>query len=497
MAPSNIKDNSLSSVNAKPSNYPIRALVVLTAAVLLIQYVETMVLPGIPTIEKDLSTTITLGSWITSIVLLIGAAVSPIFGKLGDLYGKKKLIIVTLVFYTVGVSIAGFSTNIYFLIFARAIQGVGLAMLPLSLALLTDIFPKEKLATAQGAIAGASAISLALGLVLGAYVIQNLGWQFSFHTAAILSVVVFIAVIAVLKPDVPYIKCKIDYIGAFLLSVGIALILLYTTEGSALGWFSLEELVLLISGLALTISFFYFESKTAQPLISLNLLKIRNVLIANIVTIIAGLINFLLFFSVIEYLELSTPYGLGLDIIATGLVLVPGTIAMFILGPLIGRTLTKTGPKPILALGATLAIIGFLLLIANRGTRTDVTLGVIFGFAALVTLSVPLINMISVSLPRESVSVGQGFNLTLKQIGSAVGPVLTTTILATYTDSITRSVGGKPAVVASVPSATAFNVVFAVGIALSVIVIALSLAIKNGAFKKPTQVANSEKKNIS
>ena len=256
----NPKDNSLPTGKAKADKYPIRALAILTASLLLISYVETMVLPGIPTIVKDLSTTTTIGSWITSIVLLVGAVVSSTFGKLGDLYGKKKMMLVALAFYTVGVSIAGFSTSIYFLLFARAIQGVGLAMLPLALAFLTDIFPKERLATAMGIIVGAGAISTSLGLVLGSYVIQDLGWRYAFHIAAILSVIVFVAVIAVIKRDVSRTKCKIDYVGALLLSLGIALVLIYTTEGSALGWFSLEELAFLIPGLSLIISFFYAET---------------------------------------------------------------------------------------------------------------------------------------------------------------------------------------------------------------------------------------------
>lgn len=491
MTTEDLKRQPQSASNAKNGNYPLRALVVLTACVLLVSYVETMVLPGIPTIEKDLSTTITIGSWITAILLLVGAAVSPIIGKLGDLYGKKKLIITSLAFYTVGVSIAGFSTSIYFLIFARAIQGVGLAILPLSLAFLTDLFPKDKLATAQGAIAGSAGISTSLGLVLGAYVIQDLGWRSAFHTAAIVSVILFIVAFIGLKPDIASCtKCKIDYIGAFLLSVGIALVLVYTSEGSSMGWFSLEELTFLILGLALTVSFFYYESIAEEPLISLNLLKIRNVLVANLVTLIAGIINFLLFFAVIEYLELSRPYGLGFDVIATGLVLVPGTIIMLIIGPTIGRILTRTGPKTILIAGASASILSFLLLMVNRGTGYDVTLGVIFGFAGLIILVVPLVNMISLSLPKQTVTVGQGFNTTLKFIGSAVGPVLTTTILATYVTPITKVVGGKSVVVASVPSPTAFNVVFATGIALSVIVIALSVAIKNGSFKKPLKVEN-------
>jgi MFS family permease len=466
----------------KTDSYPIRALIVLTATVLLVSYVETMILPGIPIIEKDLSTTVTIGSWITAIVLLVGAVVSPIFGKLGDLYGKKKTIIITLVFYTVGVSIAGFSTSIYFLLFARAIQGVGLAIIPLSLAYLTDIFPKDKLATAQGAIAGSAAISTALGLVVGAYVVQDLGWQYAFHTAAILSVVLFAVVAVVLRRDFSSIKCKIDYVGALLLSLGIALILLYTTEGSTLGWLSLEEVAFLIPGLALTVSFFYFESKAAEPLIQLNLLRIRNVLIANLVTIIAGLANFLLFFAVVTYSELATPYGLGFDIIHTGLTLAPGTIVMFIVGPLAGRLVAKAGPKPVLVTGAGVSLVSYLLFIFNRGASIDVTINVMVAFAGLVSLFVPIVNIISVSLPKENVTVGQGLNATLKLIGSAVGPVLTTTILASYTVLATKSIHGATIQVA-VPSATAFNIVFALGIALSAVTITLSLLINNGGFK--------------
>jgi MFS family permease len=253
---------------AMDKGYPIRALLALTATVLLVSYVETMILPGVPIIQKDLSTTATIASWITSIVLLVGAIVSPLFGKFGDLYGKKKIIIITLAFYTAGVAIAGFSTSIYFLLFARAIQGVGVAMIPLALALLTDVFPKEKLAAAQGTIAGSAAISMALGLVLGSYVVQNFGWQMAFHSAAVLSVILFAIVVAVLKRDtVGSAHAEIDYRGALVFALGIALILLYFTEGSTLGWLSAEVLAFLISGLALTILFFVLESKVAEPLI--------------------------------------------------------------------------------------------------------------------------------------------------------------------------------------------------------------------------------------
>lgn len=301
-----------------------------------------------------------------------------------------------------------------------------------------------------------------------------------------ISVIMLVLITTILKRDVACIKCKIDYAGALILSLGIGLILVYTTEGSTLGWLSLEELTFLILGFAFTILFFAFESKISAPLIKTSLLRVRNVLIANLVMIVSGLVNFLVFFAVVYYAELPKAYGgLGFDAFTTGLTLAPATIVMLIIGPIAGRLMPKVGPKPIVVSGAAITTLALILLLANRGTGTIVAIDVAVAFAGIISLLVTIVNLISVSLPRESVTVGQGFNQTLKQIGSAIGPVFTTTILATYTNQITKIVNGKTIVVGAVPSATAFNVVFAIGIALSIVIIAISLAIKNGAFKKP------------
>jgi len=171
-----------------------------------------------------------------------------------------------------------------------------------------------------------------------------------------------------------------------------------------LGWLSLNELAFLIPGLALTVSFFVFESEVDEPLIQLNLLSIKNVLIAKIVTIIGGLANFLLFFAIVEYAELSTPYGLGFDIIHTGLTLAPGTIVIFIVGPIVGKLISKVGPKPILISGASISILSYLLFILNRGTVLDVTINVMVAFAGLVALLVPIVNDFAISSQRKHYS---------------------------------------------------------------------------------------------
>jgi len=481
-----MNSSSTSNANSNASksglSYAAKALLTVTAVSLLVNYVETMVIPGIPVIQKDLSTSATVASWITSAFLIVGAAVSPLFGKLGDIYGKKKIVLVVLLFYIAGVGLAGFSPNIDMLIASRAIQGVGFAIIPLGIAIITDVFPKERVATAQGIISGTFAVGAAAGLVIGAYVVQDLSWHWAFHTAFILSIVLFFLVVVMLKKDVPGEKSKVDFAGATILMAGVVLVLIYLTEAPSIGWLSNENLAFLIPGLILTVYFFFFfESKRTNPLIQMSLLKIRNVLVANLVGIMSSLSMFLVFFAVIYYAHYPAPYGLGLDIITTGLTLAPATLVMLIVGPVVGRLVTRIGPKPILALGASVSIIGLLLFTFYRGTTAELTIDVAVALVGLVSLIIPIVNMISVSVPKENTAVGLGMNTMLRNLGGAIGPVLATTILSTYYDTVKVP---APPYVYTFGNKTAFNTIFTIGIALMIVIIALSLAVKNYTFTK-------------
>ncbi|MGD6806827.1 MAG: MFS transporter [Candidatus Bathyarchaeia archaeon] len=462
-------------MNVKPDatksriGYATKVLLVVTSVALLINYVETMVIPGIPTIQKDFSTTSTIASWITSAFLIVGAAVSPLFGKLGDIYGKKKVFLTILLLYIAGVGLAGFASNIYVLIVTRALQGVGFAIIPLGIAIITDVFPKEKVATAQGIISATFSIGSTLGLVIGAYIIEDLSWQWGFHTAFILSIVLFFAVAIMLKKDTPGQKSKVDFTGATMLMSGIVLVLLYLTEVPSLGWLSLENIAFLIVGLILAGGFFVFEGKQVNPLISVKLLKIRNVLVANLVGILSSLIMFLTYLAVVYYAQYPAPYGLGLSIIQTGLMIAPATVVMIILSPIMGRLVTKIGPKPILSVGATISIVGLLMLICFRGTIIELAIDVIVTLAGVIGMFIPLINMVAMSVPPENRAVGLGMNTMLRNVGGAIGPVVATTIIATHYGN------------------TAFNLIFIVGIALAIAVIALSLTVKNYTFKTTTK----------
>jgi EmrB/QacA subfamily drug resistance transporter len=460
------------------SRYPMQVLITITAVSLLVNYVETMVIPGVPTIQSELGASTTIASWITSAFLIVGAAVAPLFGKLGDIYGKKKIFLTVLTFYIIGVGLAGFANTIELLILSRAIQGIGFAIVPLGLAIITDIFPREKVATAQGIISGTFAIGAAAGLIIGAYIVEDLGWQWAFHSAFILSIALFFVVVKMLKKDAPGQKSKVDFVGASILMSGIVLILLYLTEGPTLGWLAAENIAFLIPGIVLTVFFFVFERNRPNPLIQLNLLKIRNVLVANLVGIISSMAMFLLFFAVIYYAQQPTPYGLGLDIITTGLTLAPATLVMLVVGPVMGKLVTKIGPKPILLFGSAISIVGLSLFIFNRATAFDLTLDVAVSLIGVVSMIIPIVNMISVSLPKECTAVGLGMNTMLRNLGGAIGPVLATTIMATYKVTL------PPPYNISLATSTAFDTIFASAIALAVGIIVLSLIIKNYTFSK-------------
>lgn len=488
-----MKSSDKSNMNAPAGtsgnlSYATKVLLTVTAVSLLLNYVETMVIPGIPAIQADLGASKILASWITSAFLIVGAAVAPVFGKLGDIYGKKKIFLTVLLFYIAGVGLAGFATNIYLLIASRAIQGIGFAIVPLGLAIITDIFPREKVATAQGIISGTFAIGAAAGLVLGAYIVEDLSWQWAFHSAFILSIILFFIAAIMLKKDVPGAKSKVDYTGATMLMSGIVLILLYLTEAPNFGWLSLKNVAFLIPGLILTIGFFVFENKRVNPLIQLKLLEIRNVLVANLVGIISSLAMFLLFFAVVYYAQQPAPYGLGLDTIHTGLTLAPATLVMLVVGPIMGRLVTKIGPKPILILGASISVVGLSLFIFNRGTSFDLTLDVAVSLVGVVSMIIPIVNMISVSVHRESTAIGLGMNTMLRNLGGAIGPVLATTIMSTYSDTLLNPITHQP--IAVLANSTAFNVIFTIGIALTLTIIVLSLTIKNYTFKSNPKKAD-------
>ena len=449
-------------------------LAVMTASVLLVTYVETMIIPAIPLIQHDLDTSTANVSWILTVVLLMGAIFSPLFGKLGDIYGKKLIFMASLLIYTLGALTAVFANSIYVLVGARALQGVGFAVLPLSLAMIPEILPSDKTGLGQGIVAGSAALSAILGLIIGAWVVQSYGWRSAFLSAVILSLLLIILSLAFLQPSKVLPGGKVDYPSALALMGGVGFPLLYLSEGAQIGWESFEALLLLIVGVIAIISFLYQSLKSSNPLIPLGLLRERNVLIANVIAFLAAMANFVAFFAFIYLAELPKPYGFSLNVLETGRFLLPAVIAMLIGGILAGIGTSKIGPKPIIFAGSVLMMLGFVLFLVNRATVFDLQLDAVISLGGMMPSLVSVVNMISVSLPKEFIAVGQSVNTTLKSVGNSVGPVVSAMFMTQYTVGNTE-----------LPSSVAFNSMFLLSIITSILIIVISLFISNYRLGQP------------
>ncbi|HTT26489.1 MAG TPA: MFS transporter, partial [Thermoplasmata archaeon] len=265
-------------------------LATLAVAALMVMYVETMIVPAIPRFitfynGAPLSTV----AWILTAYLLVGVVATPIIAKLGDIYGKKKLLLAVLLVYAAAVSVAGFTPQIadaagisranaiYVLIFVRGIQGIGVGMFPLAFALVGEVFPPEKVAQAQGTISAMFAVGAALGLLGGAWITQNFGWQVTYHSIIPLAIAAPIVVFFVLRESRYKHEVPVDVPGALLLGGALGAFLVGISQGPTWGWGTLNavqlagvplgtpELVLVAA--VLFGGFLYWEPRSPNPMV--------------------------------------------------------------------------------------------------------------------------------------------------------------------------------------------------------------------------------------
>lgn len=440
------------------ARYATTVLGILAGMALMVTYVETMVLPAISNFESffgvyNLSTI----AWILSAYLLVGVVVVPIFGKLGDLYGKKKILLVAMGVYAVAVSVAGFTPNIgdalgvaranqiYLLIAVRAVQGIGMGMFPLGFAMLPEVFPAARVGQAQGLISGMFAGGAALGLVGGGWIAETYGWQLTYHTVIPIAILVFVLAAIFVRESPLYPNRKLDIPGVTSLGLGLTFLMLGITEGQYWGWlaltggsiggvsFGVPEFFLL--ALVAFVFFVLWERRTPSPVVSFEALQERNIWVSNVNGMLVGMTMFLLFTILIILGEYPSP-GFHLSELDAGLVFIPAVFGMMFGGIFLGRATARFGPKPVMILGFSMIALGAIGLAAVTPTVYEVALFAIPIMAGNVGVLISMSNIIVLSVDPKTVGVHTGMNQTFRNLGSALGPVLVSSILAAYSYTI-------------------------------------------------------------
>jgi MFS family permease len=240
--------------------YARRVMWILAGLVTLVLYVEGMLTPSLPTIAREFHIGSSQASLILSSYIITGVALSPVVGKLGDIYGKKRMLGIVILIYAACVSVTGFSPTFTFMVIARAFQGIGLTIFPLGMSLVREQFPRALVPRAQGFLSAMFGAGFAISLPLGAWVSNNYGWRVTYHSAIPFVVLLAILVFVVLRES-KYRRpeARVDYVGASMLGLSLALIVLALSEGPTWGWSTSGTLSLFAIGAVLLVPLVLYE----------------------------------------------------------------------------------------------------------------------------------------------------------------------------------------------------------------------------------------------
>ena len=435
---------------------------------LLIIYVETMIVPAIPIFITFFHSTYSNVSWILTAYIISGTVSAAIFGKVADIVGKKKVFLILGIIYTIAISFGGFTRTLDELIAVRAVQGLGFGMIPIAFAIINDVVPREKLALAQGIMSATFAIGSGIGLVLGSYITETLGWQWDFHTAIPVAVILLILVFIFIRENTVTGKQKIDFAGVAMLGGGLVALIFALSEGQHYGWYSYLIIELFITALVLFTVFAYFESHYKYAFINMKLLKKRNIFLSNIVGLFAMAAMYFLFFTVPTLLQDPAPSGFGKTVFDSGLILFPATVMNMVFAPVAARVIRKRGPRLSILMGLTVDIIGFGLLYLYRATIPEILLDTIFVGAGISMMLVGIINVLLTSTPRENAGEATGMNTVFRDIGMSIAPAFGGALETMYTVKVTigvKMVNGIPyKIMEAFPDKTAYNYIYLIGV---------------------------------
>lgn len=456
--------------------YAWRVTPLLGSVALVVMYTEAMLLPSLPKIQEEFNVTPAEASWILSIYLIVGTISAALFGSLGDIYGKKRMLLLVLSIYSVAVTLTGYAPTFPLLLAARALQGLGMAMFPLAFSLIREEFPPRLVPTAQGLVSAMFGIGIIVALPVGAYLSQYYGWRATYHTVTPFAVLLTVLIAYFVRESRYRAPRSADYLGVALFAAAAVSFIVGVTEAPNWGWTAPPTLALFALSAVSAAVFAIQEATTDGPFIPRDILN-RNV-VASTVAILMVAYAFQMSGQNLSYLfEMPPPYGYGLSILQTGLYIAPMAVVQMIGAPIAGRLLWRVGAKRMSYIGVLLAVAGFQLASANLHSGVwNIIAYMSLGFLGLALLNVSLINLLTFSVPRQRLGVATGLNTVFRNLGSAVAPAVAGTVLTTFATTAVFKLGSA-ALFLSVPSTTAYSVNFDIATAmflLSLIPIALA-----------------------
>jgi MFS family permease len=473
-------------------------LAILSSTLLTVFFSETMLLPAIPEIIQDFNIPYGTAAWIFSAYLIVAAVMTPVAGRLSDLYGKKKVLLTLLAIYIAGLTAGGFADNISFLLATRIIQGVGLAAVPAAFSLLRDTFPPARLAIAIGVFGSAYSAGSVVGLLAGASIIQSFGWHATFLAIVPFSVLVTLMIAKFVKENGQNQSITkapkntsdkrgggslpIDVKGVLALSATITSFLIaLTLIQIGISSENLPQIATAFAASAISLAVFVvLERKIVPPFVDLRLLRHMILLPSYILLISTGIAMFMIYPTIVQLVRSPVPLGFGGDAVDAANVQLSFMVMFLVFASITPFIINKIGSIRPAIIGAIISLGGGVGLLAFHSTEFAVSANLAVIASGLSLTMTTTWNMVVSSSPKEFTGISVGVGALLLFIGMAIGPALA----GVYMES-KETVEG---VQGSFPSPGSYDTVFLTAGLLSAVSLVFGLVLKRNAAKKEIEV---------
>jgi EmrB/QacA subfamily drug resistance transporter len=456
------------TIHGRPTT-PILAALLLAALSFALS--QTLVAPALPSLAKEFDTDTATTAWVLTGYLLSASVFTPLAGKLGDLFGKARVMTLLLVGFSVGSVVSALATSIEVVIAGRLVMGMAGGVFPLAFGIINDEFAADKRAVAIGLMSAMFGIGGGIGLPLSGVIVDNtdISWLF---WIGLLALPAAFGIWRYVPPSPARERTRVDWAGAGVLSLGLAALLLSISKANVWGWGSGRMLGLLALGLVLLLAFGLLELRTRQPLVDMRVLAERPVLATNLTGFLTGGAMFGSFLLAPQFAQ--TPegiagYGFGMSVTEAGLLMVPSSVAMLVAGPLAGMFGNRVGFRAVLAIGTVFSALSFIMLAVAHDepwqfafANVLIGVGIAFAFASMA-------NLIVASVPRSDVGIATGINTIMRTVGGAFGAAVVTALLSADT------IPGTP-----LPTEHAFTEAFAISAVGAILALVAAIAIPRG-----------------
>jgi EmrB/QacA subfamily drug resistance transporter len=422
-------DNTISHPERQHYGVTFAVLALAGAAYAMLQ---STVAPALPVIQDELHASSTATAWVFTGYLLSASVLTPIVGRLGDMFGKERTLLISLGVLSVGVLMAALAKSISMLIFARIVQGSGGAIFPLAFGIIRDEFPRDKAAQGIALISAILGIGGGLGIVLAGPIISAFDYHWLFWFPLVVTVAATIATYFFVPESPIKSPGKVDWIGAALLSTWLVLLLLGITQTSEWGWGDPRVWGLIAAAVAVAALWIGAEERIREPLIDMTMMRIRGVWTVNAAAFLVGAGMYSSFILVPEFTETPTSagYGFGSSVTEAGLFLLPATLAMLVLSPVAGWLTDRIGPRIVLITGCATTTVSFTLMGVAHHAQVDMYIATALMGAGIAFAFSSLANLIVEAVPPEQTGVATGMNTVMRTLGGAVGGQIGASLIA-------------------------------------------------------------------